>query len=343
MSGETRAVRTPSMRDVARVAGVSHQTVSRVINNHESIRSQTREKVLEVIDQLQYRPNRAARMLSTNRSHTVGVLASTRAQYGPARSIQAIEEAARRRGYFVTTASVTSPDRGEIREALTHLMSQDIEGLVVIAPQQRVFETIADLAPDVPYVTLRSAPGERSNTLSVDEITGARLATRHLLDLGHRNVRHLAGPRDWIEAEARMQGFLLEMSDADVPVQAPLLGDWSADFGYRAGLELLRRRDATAYFAANDHMALGLMHAARDLGLDVPGDVSVVGFDDVPEAAHLWPPLTTVRQDFADLGRRCIRLLLGPGSTDTPSTGDLSPALTPTLVVRGSSASPSRR
>ena len=335
---ETRSARTPSIRDVARVAGVSHQTVSRVLNNHESIRTQTREKVLEVIDQLQYRPNRAARMLSTSRSHTIGVLASIRAQYGPARSIQAIEEAARRRGYFVTTATVTTPDRLEIREALTHLTSQDIEGLVVIAPQQRVFETIADFAPGVPYVTLRSAPGERSNTLSIDEITGARLATRHLLDLGHRNIRHLAGPRDWIEADARMQGFLLEMSDADMTVQPPVLGDWTADFGYRAGLELLRFRDATAYFAANDHMALGLMHAARDLGLDVPGDVSIVGFDDVPEAAHLWPPLTTVRQDFADLGHRCIRLLLGPGADDTPPASPVSADLTPTLLVRGSTA-----
>ena len=335
---ETRSSGAPSIRDVARIAGVSHQTVSRVLNKHESIREQTRERVLEVIDQLQYRPNRAARMLSTSRSHTVGVLTSIRAQYGPARSIQAIEEAARRRGYFVTTTTVTTADRVEIREALTHLMSQDIEALVVIAPQQRVFETIADLAPRVPYVSLRSAPGEPSNALPADEIMGARLATRHLLDLGHRNIRHLAGPRDWMEAEARMQGFLLEMSDADMAVQPPVLGDWTADFGYRAGLELLRLREATAYFAANDQMALGLMHAARDLGLDVPGDVTVVGFDDMPEAAHVWPPLTTVRQDFAGLGHRCIELLLGPDPMAASAAAAAAPNLTPALIVRSSTA-----
>jgi DNA-binding LacI/PurR family transcriptional regulator len=339
MTTEPPATRAPSIRDVARVAGVSHQTVSRVLNNHVSIREATRDRVLAAMSELQYRPNRAARALSSSRSSTIGVLASVRTQYGPARSIQAIEEAARLRGYFVTTASVTSPDADSLRQALDHLYSQDIEGLVVIAPQQRVFDILAENPVPVPYVTLRSAPGEESNALSVDEIAGARLATRHLLQLGHRYIRHLAGPRDWIEAEARMQGFLLELSDHDMPVQVPVLGDWTAEFGYRAGLELLRWRDATAFFCANDHMALGLMHAARDMGLDVPGDVSIVGFDDVPEAAHLWPPLTTVRQDFADLGRRCVEMLLDDG---TPSEPAPRRDPTPALIVRASTAAPRR-
>jgi DNA-binding LacI/PurR family transcriptional regulator len=189
----------------------------------------------------------------------------------------------------------------------------------------------------VPYVTLRStATGSAPDALVVDEIAGSRLATAHLLDLGHRGVRHLAGPRDWTEADARMQGFLLELSDRDMSVLPPVLGDWTAEFGYRAGLELLRRRDATAYFCANDQMALGLMHAARDLGLDVPRDVSIVGYDDVPEAAHLWPPLTTVRTDFADLGRRCVLALIG----EDPGRPSRAPA--PLLIVRGTTAPPVR-
>ena len=337
MSTEHRPGRAPSIRDVAAAAGVSHQTVSRVLNNHTSIREATRDRVLVAMAELQYRPNAAARALSTARSKTLGVLAATRAHYGPASSIEAIEVAARRRGYFVTSASVGSSDPAAIRDALGTLFAQDIEALVVIAPQQRVFDTIADLAPGVPYVTLRSGSGD-GRVLSIDEITGARLATRHLAELGHTAIRHLGGPRDWIEAEARMQGFLQELTDRDLPVAVPVMGDWTADFGYRAGMQLLRWRDATAYFCANDHMALGLMHAARELGLDVPGDVSIVGYDDVPEAAHLWPPLTTVRQDFAELGRRAIDLLLGP-DPDQPDQAPPKP-LTPALVVRATTAPP---
>ncbi|GAA2752517.1 LacI family DNA-binding transcriptional regulator [Amnibacterium kyonggiense] len=332
MSTPTRSPRAASIRDVARIAGVSHQTVSRVLNNHVSIRDETRDRVLAAMAELQYRPSAAARALSTSRSKTIGVLASTRAQYGPARSIQAIEQAARERGWFVTSSSVAEPDEASLRDALANLFDQDIEALVVIAPQQRVFDTIADLAPRVPYITLRAlGPGDPS-ALRVDEIAGARTATRHLVDLGHRSIGHLAGPRDWIEAEARMQGFLQELNAQDLPVTVPVLGDWTADFGYRAGLQLLGWRDVTAWFCSNDAMAIGLMHAARDLGLDVPGDLSIVGYDDVPEAAHLWPPLTTVRQDFAEMGRRCITTLLGEEPPATP--------MLPELVLRGSTAAP---
>ncbi|RIX30780.1 LacI family DNA-binding transcriptional regulator [Amnibacterium setariae] len=332
MSTPTRAPRAASIRDVARIAGVSHQTVSRVLNNHVSIREETRDRVLAAMAELQYRPSAAARALSTSRTRTIGVLASTRAQYGPARSIQAIEQAARERGWFVTSSSVAEPDESSLRDALANLFDQDIEALVVIAPQQRVFDTIADLAPRVPYITLRAlGPGDAS-ALRVDEIAGARIATRHLIDLGHRSIGHLAGPRDWIEAEARMQGFLQELNAQDLPVTVPVLGDWTADFGYRAGLQLLQWRDVTAWFCSNDAMAIGLMHAARDLGVDVPGELSIIGYDDVPEAAHLWPPLTTVRQDFAELGRRCITALLGEAPAETP--------MVPELVLRGSTAAP---
>lgn len=173
--------------------------------------------------------------------------------------------------------------------------------------------------------------------LSVDQVAGARLATKHLVSLGHRGIYHLAGPQDWIEAEARMRGFLEELGASDVPTTAPILGDWTAEFGYYAGRELLQVRDFTAVFSSNDQMALGFMHAVRDEGLDVPRDISIVGFDDIPEAAHFWPPLTTVRQDFAELGRRCVELLLGPVDglgSPAPST------ITPELIVRGSTAPP---
>ncbi|GLJ80156.1 LacI family DNA-binding transcriptional regulator [Microbacterium imperiale] len=328
--------RRPSIRDVARLAGVSHQTVSRVLNNHPSIRAETKERVLAVMAELDYSPNRAARALVTSRSHTIGVLTSSATQYGPASSIAAIEAAARARGFWVTTANVDAADPNSIQAGLAHLVAQAVEGLVVIAPQVRVIRAIAAQSIGIPYVTLQSTEVDPGHALSVDQIAGARLATRHLIELGHRSIYHIAGPQDWIEAEARMRGFLEEMSDSDIPTTAPVLGDWTAEFGYYAGRELLRVRDFTAIFSSNDQMALGLLHAIRDEGLDCPRDISIVGFDDIPEAAHFWPPLTTVRQDFAELGRRCVDLLLGQGEGEVEQ-----PVLLPELVVR-SSAGPRR-
>jgi len=334
---QAQRVRAPSIRDVARLAGVSHQTVSRVLNNHPSIRPETKQRVLDVMAELQYKPNRAARALVTSRSRTIGILSASSTQYGPASSIAAIEAAARASGYWVSTANIESSDAASIADGLAHLAAQGIEGLVVIAPQARVFDTLARLSIDVPYVTLQSTGQETVRTLSVDQIAGARMATRHLIEQGHRGIYHLAGPQDWIEAEARMRGFLEEMSAQDVPTTAPILGDWTAQFGYYVGRELLTVRDFTAIFASNDQMALGLMHAVRDAGLEIPRDVSIVGFDDIPEAAHFWPPLTTVRQDFPELGRRCVALLLGdidPTATDHPGT------IVPELIVRGSTGRP---
>lgn len=323
--------RPASIRDVARVAGVSHQTVSRVLNDHPSIHPDTRARVQAAMTELAYTPNRAARALVTSRSRTIGVLAASSNQYGPASSIAAVEAAARSRGYWVSTANIDASDPASIPSALAYLMAQSIDGLVVIAPQVRVFRALAAQPIGIPYVTLQSTDLHPDHGLSVDQIAGARLATRHLLEHGHRSIYHLAGPQDWIEAEARMHGFLEEMGAWDVPTTAPILGDWTADFGYYAGRELLRFRDFTAIFSSNDQMALGLLHAIRDEGLDCPRDVSIVGFDDIPESAHFWPPLTTVRQDFTELGRRCVDLLLG--STEAlPHSEDLVPK----LIVRAS-------
>jgi DNA-binding LacI/PurR family transcriptional regulator len=331
--------RAPSIRDVARLAGVSHQTVSRVLNNHPSIRESTKLRVQQVMGELQYRPNRAARALVKGRSRTIGVISASSSEYGPASSIAAIQDAARDAGYYVNTANLTTVDRESIEGALDHLMYQAVEGIVVIAPQVRVFDVLEQLSIDVPFVTLQSTGRLGDHALSVDQIGGARLATRHLIELGHRDIYHLAGPQDWIEAEGRMRGFLDEMEAMDVPTTAPILGDWTAEFGYYAGRELLRIRDFTAIFSSNDQMALGLMHAIHDGGLAVPGDISIVGFDDIPEAAHFWPPLTTVRQDFKELGRRCIALLLGDISGDVVGYHG---TLEPELIVRRSTAVPPR-
>jgi DNA-binding LacI/PurR family transcriptional regulator len=332
---EADRVRAPNIRDVARLAGVSYQTVSRGLNNSESSRPSTKQRVLEVIDEIGYRPNQAARALVTSRSRTLGVLSAQTAHYGPATSLRAIETAARDAGYLISTTSLVSSDYDSIRENLEYLTDQAVEGLVVISPQVQVFEAIKELDVKLPLVTLDSTGRDAPRSLSVDQISGARAATRHLIDLGHKEIVHLAGPQDWIEAEARMQGFLEEINDADLRTHPPILGDWTAEFGYQAGRELVAYRDFTAVFAANDQMALGLLHAFREAGLDVPGDVSVVGFDDIPEARHYWPPLTTVRQDFSQIGRRAVAILLGELHGETRTDYD---QILPLLRVRASTA-----
>ena len=337
MTIEPEKVRAPNIRDVAALAGVSYQTVSRVLNDSPSIKASTRQRVLEVIEKVGYRPNQAARTLVTSRTRTIGVLSSQSAHYGPTTSINAIEQAAREAGYRLSITNTTSGDYSSIKAAIDYLMSQAVEALVVIAPQIRVFDALADLSINVPFVTLESTGRNRGHGVSVDQVAGARAATTHLIDLGHTEITHISGPRDWIEADERMRGFLQEINEAELRTRAPVLGDWSAHFGYYAGLELLRFRDFTAVFAGNDHMALGFMHACRDMGLDVPGDISVVGFDDVPEAAHFSPPLTTVRQDFAEIGRRAIASLLSElGGVVNHDNEQISPE----LVVRRSTAPP---
>ncbi|WP_431277925.1 LacI family DNA-binding transcriptional regulator [Leifsonia poae] len=329
------------VREVAALAGVSRQTVSRVVNDHPSIRESTKLRVLAAMEELQFRPNRAARMLSTARSTTIGILASSSSSlYGPASSIDAVESAAREAGYFVAIAHLASIDAAEIEAALDHLMAQAVEGIVVVAPQRRVLDAMRDVAIAVPSVTLHGAEDAGESTgVFVDQAEGARMAVRHLADLGHRVIAHIAGPQDWAEANARRDGFLREAEAAGVRAVVSAPGDWTSASGYRIASELLTDRDVTAVFSSNDQMALGVLHALRLDGRSAPEDVSVVGFDDIPEAAFFAPPLTTVRQDFAELGRTCVARLLAAIERRPAPAG---PVVHPQLIVRGSTAARSR-
>ncbi|WP_431279407.1 LacI family DNA-binding transcriptional regulator [Leifsonia poae] len=328
--------RRPSIRDVARIAGVSRQTVSRVLNGERYIKPSTEAQVRKVIDELGWRPNSAARALASSRFKAIGLLVSARSHYGPFSAAAAVDSAARARGYTIVSATLAREDEASLIDALDAFLAQGIDGVVIIAPQQRAHEALHRVSIGVPFVSLQwpDTPGDRS--VAFDQRGGARLATRHLLKLGHTRILHIAGPQDWNEAEERMRGFLEEMSEWDIAPTAPALGDWTVDRGYEIGLRLLPHKEFTAVFASNDQMALGAMHAAADLGLSVPGDLSVVGFDDIPEAKHLAPPLTTVRQDFAQLGASAIGLLLaeieGSPSPETPEFA------VPELIVRSSTA-----
>jgi DNA-binding LacI/PurR family transcriptional regulator len=338
MSTEPSMSRAPNIRDVAREAGVSYQTVSRVLNDSTSLRPQTRDRVLEVIDRLGYRPNQAARALVSSKSHVIGILVVTRAAaYGVQTIIYEVEDAARAAGYTIAMATTLSDDRS-VRRALGLLEGKAVEAIVVVAAERTMFELLASFTFRVPYVMLDSQHRDHNHSVAIDQFEGGRMATRHLLDLGHRRIAHVSGPPDWVEADARMQGWLCELEAHGVEPLPVINGDWTAETGYRAGLELRERRDVTAVFCSNDLMALGLMHAYFEAGMRVPDDVSVVGFDDIPEASHFWPPLTTVRQDFAELGRRSVGLLLaGLAGLETETLAELDP-IAPSLVERASTA-----
>ena len=326
--------RLPAMSDVARVAGVSHQTVSRVLNDHSKVRPETRERVLKAITELGYRRNIAARALVTRRSGTIGVVTTGLPYFGPTSTLIAVEEAARAAGYFVSIATLADIDAASVNKAVEYFLGQAVEGIIVIAPHDDVRDALVPFAAEVPLVMIASepSPGFSLHTMSVDQELGARLATRHLLELGHRDVVHLAGPLDWIDARARIVGWRAELAAAGIAPGEQITGDWSAERGYDVGRAMVRDGVPTAVFAANDQLALGLLHAFAEGGVAIPGDVSVVGFDDVAGAAHFSPPLTTVRQEFAGLGRRCLALLVAAmGGLELDPT-----PIPPRLVIRAS-------
>ncbi|MGW6129560.1 LacI family DNA-binding transcriptional regulator [Cellulomonas sp. NPDC055163] len=331
--------RPPAMSDVAQLAGVSHQTVSRVLNDHPSVRAETRERVLDAIATLGYRRNSAARALVTRRSGTIGVVTTGSVLYGPTSTLVALEEAARDAGYFVSVATISVFDAATMHRALEHFMGQGVEGIAIIAPQVEVTEAVASFDAPVPVVMITSSAqpaGSTIRTVTVEQLDGARQATRHLAEAGHREIVHLAGPQDWFDARDRLAGWRAECAALGLATPEHIEGDWTAERGYAVGLRLAREGAPSAVFAANDQLALGLLRAFWESGLRVPQDVAVVGFDDVAGSAYFIPPLTTVRQDFAALGRLAIDVL----SDALAGSGVVRPAIPATLVVRASSVAP---
>jgi DNA-binding LacI/PurR family transcriptional regulator len=328
------------MHDVARAAGVSHQTVSRVLNDHPSVRPETRERVQAAIAQLGYRRNPIARALVTRRTHTIGVLAPASNLFGPASLVIAVEQAARSHGWYVSLASLSDFDPPSVDGAIDHFLGQQVDGLVVVAPVPSAVEACSAAALGVPTVMVATdaQPSAGFDVVAIDQEEGARLAVRHLLGLGHRTVTHLAGPEDWLDAAARLRGWRVELTAAGASMPEVMVGDWSADSGYRAGGDLVAGGELpTALFAANDLMAIGLVRALVESGVSVPEQVSVVGFDDIDATGFLLPPLTTVRQDLVTLGRLGVERLLARIAGAEPGDPVRQP---PELVVRASTAAP---
>lgn len=341
--------RLPVMGDVARLAGVSHMTVSRVLNDPRSVRPETRDRVRQAIELLGYRRNSAARSLVTRRSQIFGVVCFDTTLYGPASTLNGIEWAAEDAGYAVIVASQRRMTVEAVGQAVQRLVDQSVDGLVLIAPQTSAAGAFQAVPTDLPVVAVESVL-PHITSVAVDQVLGARLITEHLLALGHHTVHHVRGPADWAEANGRVQGWLTALEEAGRPVRRELVGDWSAHSGYLAGQKVAKDGTATAVFVANDSMALGVLRALHEAGIRVPQDMSVAGFDDVPEAAYLTPPLTTVSQPFREVGRRSIRALLaelhcrrtgGESAVTAGEPGVDSPDLiVPELIVRESTTPP---
>ncbi|MCO6008236.1 LacI family DNA-binding transcriptional regulator [Actinoallomurus purpureus] len=307
--GDARVTARPGLRDVAKLAGVSHQTVSRVFKDHPRVSTETRAKVLAAAAQLDFRPNAFARALATGRSRTLGVVSFDATLYGPASMISEIERCARESDYFTSVVALQSASQRSIVEAAERLRGQGVDGLIVIPGHVPLTQTTKHLPSDLPLVVMESET--IIPAVGVDQYSGPKAATRYLLDLGHRTVHHLPGPLSWLEARERARGWHDALVEAGAPVPVTLPGDWSAGSGYERGLTLAADPEVTAVFASNDQNALGLLRALHEAGRRVPDDVSVIGFDDIPEAAYFIPPLTTIRQDFAAVGRSSVNLLLG--------------------------------
>lgn len=301
--------RAANIFDVARLAGVSHQTVSRVINGMPNVRPATQERVEKAIAQLRYSPSPAARALVTRRTRTLGLITPAVSAHGPTSIAMHFSMAARLARYTVDTISTEPDDPAAVRAAVEALLRQRVDAIVVVVSDASVLEVVRGLDLGVPLVASASTARRNPHLVSIDQYRGARSAVRHLVDLGHERILHIAGPQSAPDASERVRGWREELAQHRLEAVEPHHGDWSAASGYRIGMDLDLAADS-AIFVGNDQMAIGVLSALRERDLSVPEDVSIVGFDDIPEAGYLFPPLTTVHQDFEALGRMMLQKVL---------------------------------
>lgn len=339
-AGRDRQDRPVSIRDVAAAASVSYQTVSRVINNHPSVRESTRAAVLAAIAELGFRPNRAARSLAGGPVHAVTVLTSNTTRYGYAATLQGIEEAARASG-FAMGIRVLEPEGHELIADAVDRAVEPATALIVIAYDSAGTQALAAVPAEVPVAAAVETPSgteaEGRPWVWLDDRQAAHEATAYLLGLGHRTVHYVAIPAS-TDTSPRMSGWRSALTAAGVEVPDPAGDGWTPQAGYEAGRRLAADPSVTAVLCGNDDLAVGVMRAMNEAGREIPGSVSLVGFDDTPYSAFLSPALTTVRLDWVALGGACFSLLhslVNPGSPAQPS-----PPLQPELVVRESSWPP---
>ena len=328
----------PSVADVARLAGVSTQTVSRVTSGASNVRPGTRDKVLRAMEQLGYSPNLAAQALRRGSSRTIGVVTQHIQRTGEALTTEGVLSAAWDAGYTVSMVQVERPASEDMRTAVLRLAHQTVDGLVVVQAGRAGREHLS-LPAGVPVAVSDSALVGYYPSASADQVQGVRDAVGHLLGLGHRTIQHVCGPGDSQSSLIRKATWARCLREAGLPVPEPIPGDWSAAAGYAAGRLLAADPEVTAVFCANDELALGLIRAMHEQGRRVPGDVSVVGFDGFDVGEYSFPPLTTVRQDFRRHGREMVGLVLEQVASGVRD-GSRSIIIPTELILRGSTAPP---
>jgi LacI family transcriptional regulator len=325
-----------TMIDVAKAADVSHQTVSRVINDHPRVASETRERVQKVIQELNYRPNRVARSLAAKQTRTLALVAYDMSYYGPTQMVINIEKAARSAGYDMFFANIDPEASADIVSIANLITERSVDGALLIAPVLDIqYSQMIDQLTNIPVLQIDIAQGANAPSVVIDQRLGGYIIVKHLIELGHREICEIMGPMNWHGAIARHLGFQQALDEHGLHVAGSVEGDWTAVSGYEMTRQLLQKTHFTAIASANDQMALGAMSCLREQNLSVPHNVAVTGFDDIPEAQFFDPPLTTIRQDFAALGRKGLEYLIE--MIEHPDVYSDQRIIDPVLVVRGSS------
>jgi DNA-binding LacI/PurR family transcriptional regulator len=331
------------MVDVGRLAGVSAQTVSRYFTGSGYVGADTRGRIEAAIAELDYQLNQSARSLRVNSTQTIGVLTTGPSVYGTWAILAGMNSAARDSGYSLLTAQVeldpTDPRApGAIHRTLTQFLAARVDGIVASSPYVGVEDALERVWESVPVVILSGSAWPNADSATVDSYAAGLGATRHLLDLGHRRILHLAGPENRIEANDRERGYRTALAERGADALPVVRGDWSAESGYEMGRHAVLD-DFTAVFSGNDQMALGFLSAMRDRGFTAPDDFSIAGVDDMPDARFFAPPLTSMSMDFVGLGRAGFEMV-----AERIRTGDRAArrVIEPRLVSRRSTAPPRR-
>lgn len=329
-----------TIREIARMCGVSMQTVSRVINNRPDVAPATRQAVETAIASVGFRPSAVARSLVQRRSQTLGVIVTGLEYFGVAETLNGITEASQTSDFALLLKELATDDVEGFIPAIDFLIGHRVEGLIIFAPPgagsvasiQARFPTTRP-----PIALLKSEPSTEFSTISIDDRGGARMATRHLLALGRRRIGHIAGPQTWHEARERVDGWRSALAEAGVEAGPVAYGDWSSASGEAAFLELLETGSPLdAVFVANDQMALGLLHVAYSRGMAIPDELAVVGFDGLLEGAQFTPSLTTIVQPLRELGRLAVKEVVAHIDADADVAGVRNHTLATELLVRDS-------
>ncbi len=335
-----------TIKEVASAAGVSTQTVSRVINNRPDVSPQTRQRVQEIIDQLGYQPSALARSLISQRSFTLGVVTAGLKYIGPSRTLSGITRAAAKAGYSLLLNELPHFDTNDVTPIFQTLISRHVDGIIWAVPEvgeNRNWVNKFSLDVDIPIVHLAMKSQENISVVSINNYLGGRMAVSHLLEQGYQHIAHISGPLDWWEAHERMAAWRDVLTEANKAVSDEhwVEGNWSSESGAQA-IEILYEQypEMDAIFIGNDQMALSVMQYACRKGVSIPDDLGIVGFDDIPEAAYFWPPLSTIRQDQHNVGELAVEEIIKIIESYRNEHEPVRPKsimLAPTLIVRKSS------